>query len=183
MSSPSMNPSIYPSLHGTPDTQSISPQTDSSTTIGGPAEEISIEKPADVKKSLAKTSNDTGKKVALRLLATLAGGALGVLTALALAGTMVTPIGWALAGGVLALTLIAAATRGGREFLNTLAYAGGAFGLVMLGLPSLTPGHPTTARVVAFLVGFLGGTASFAAGLTLDFSSAVIKHSDKKIYL
>jgi len=159
MSSPSMNPSIYPSLHGTPDTQSISPQTDSSTTIGGPAEEISIEKPADVKKSLAKTSNDTGKKIAVRVLATLASGALGALLALTAAGTMVTPIGWALAGGILALTLIAAATRGSDEFLKTLTCSMGGFlyGLAFASLPAIVIGK----NIEEALVYIYGGSMFF----------------------
>jgi len=44
-------PSIYPSLHDTPDTQSISPQMDRLTDIRDPTDEMPIEKPTDVKKT------------------------------------------------------------------------------------------------------------------------------------
>jgi len=79
---------------------------------------------------------------------------------------MTTPVGWALAGGILALTLIAAASRGGREFLNTLVYAAGGFGWAMSGLaltgsPSVVPMIPTLADFAVYGAGVSLASCSF----------------------
>jgi len=127
-----------------------------------------IDEPEQVRVSLA-LPRDRGNKIALRLLAVFSGGTLGALTALALAGVMVTPVGWALAGGILALTLIVAASRGGREFLKTLMYATGAFfltgGLVAgFGPVTLT----TTGTAKASTAAIFEGAIVLQGALLLD---------------
>lgn len=89
------------------------------------------------------------RKVLPRGLAFVAGIALSVLTALAIAGVMATPIGWAIAGAVLLAALIIAVSHGGIEELKKTLLTGilGFMGPVswsgpwiVIGVPAFTCG-------------------------------------------
>jgi hypothetical protein len=83
-----------------------------------------LESPKEVTQSIKKSEEIDWKSISLKALSFLAGAALGVLTGLAIAGTMVTPVGWAIAGGALAILLIGSIAYGGpKEFLHALKYA------------------------------------------------------------
>jgi len=80
------------------------------------------------------------KKVSLRALSFLAGVGLGVLTGLAVAGTLVTPVGWGIAGGALCIACIGALVYGGpEELLHAFEYSVMGF-LVGFGIGAIQAG-------------------------------------------
>lgn len=95
--------------------------------------------PEQLEAPTAKRTMAAKKLACLSLnLGTLAGVGLGVLTALAIAGTMVTPVGWAILGGAAALALILSAVDQPYNIGNTfLGIVGGfVFGLAAGALAS-----------------------------------------------
>lgn len=110
------------------------------------------------------------KKVGIRALSFAAGTALGVLTGLAIAGFMTTPVGWALAGGALFFVLMGSYAYGGpKEFFEALkiASAGFVFGMGLGGLQganmAAAAGHTSIAKA--------GKTGVFFGGLGMTVVS------------
>jgi hypothetical protein len=104
--------------------------------------------PLEVVKKMESASGIDWKKVSIRALSLFSGIALGVLTGMAVAGIMTTPVGWGIAGGalvILAIALIAAIKHGGvEELLHALKYAG-----------------------IGFMIGFSAAYASAAAAIVV----------------
>lgn len=98
--------------------------------------------PKWVDKDIVDTHATDWKLVAMRSLTFFSSTALGVLTGLSMAGMMITPVGWAIAGGVLLIAIIGSVTHfamqesefgnsalraGMRELISSLMIAGAGF--------------------------------------------------------
>lgn len=152
---------------------SNAPSTSSplSTPIGEmstPAKATQLSSPivttSDARIQLTESRVNPKWKSLSRALAFCAGIALGIFTALAIAGTMVTPIGWAIAGLVLLAALIMSLKHGGIEFFKTLgvAFLGWTSGLALIPSAFPNPGY-------VFLTGFI----DFIWGICASFKPAL----------
>jgi len=82
-----------------------------------------MQSPDKIAESIDKSDKVDWKRVGIRSLSFFASVALGALTGLAIAGIMVTPAGWAIAGAALLIALVGAIHCGGvQEFLQALKY-------------------------------------------------------------
>jgi hypothetical protein len=130
--------------------------------------------PAKAAQSIQESKKNDWKSTCLRTLSFFAGVALGVMTGLAVAGVMVTPAGWAIAGGVLFMVLIGSALYGGpEEFAKALAVSlagiiGGGIGL------GYTAGALIQGEGIGIMAGILleailaGGTLTFIMLLIIE---------------
>jgi len=96
-----------------------------------------MQSPDKIAKSIKESKKIDWKAVSVRALSFSAATALGVLTGLTILGAMVTPVGWAIAGGALLIGLVGSIACGGLdEFLTVLKHSvsvfllGAAFGTI-----------------------------------------------------
>jgi len=126
-----------------------------------------MKSPDKIVQSIKKSEENDWKKISLKVLTFLSSAALGVLTGAAILGTMVTPVGWAIAGGALLIGVIGSVVYGGpEEFYDALKLSASGFiaGLGSgygLGLMFGAGIGPLGIRPDMFL----GGLAVFTAGL------------------
>lgn len=139
----------------------------------------------NISQSIQSSKDTNWKNVAVNTLSFLSAATLGVLSGLAIAGTMVTPVGWAIAGAVLLFTLIGSAVYGGpREVLSAVISAATGFGMglgigIMAGAGMAAAAQNTSianaGKTATFLSGLGGMLASELIGLTF-----YIRHAKKQ---
>jgi hypothetical protein len=143
--------------------------------------------PSDVPKRIEESNQVDWKKVSGRTLSLASGIILGTFTGLTVAGMLISPIGWGIVGGALAIALIGSIACGGpKEFLHTLKYAALGFttgfgGGVLSGLGNVAgaagvaiSGLDKASVTLAYVgVGALcAGSAAFPITVIYDFDAA-----------
>jgi len=127
------------------------------------ADLVPVEVPeAEITESIAASKKIDWKSVSIKALSFFSAMALGALTALVLAGVMVTPAGWAIAGGALLIGLIGSAYCGGpKEFAEAVKYSlsgftiGFGIGISGLAIAQMVPKGLALAGAASTLAGSL----------------------------